>query len=264
VWIDSHCHLSADRFDADRAEVLERASRAGVEVLVTIGAGYGVDGNAGALALAARDPRVFATVGVHPHDAKLLDDAARRRLREWLGQPRVVAVGECGLDYHYLNSPRDAQRAALAEQLALARELALPVSLHVRDDGPRAYQELLEIWRAETRGEVPGVLHCYTHDLDFALRAIEENLLVSFSGIVTFRNAEPLREVARALPLDRILVETDAPFLAPEGRRGQRNEPAWVARVGEEIARVRGVAVEECARATTQNARRFYGLPEGA
>jgi TatD DNase family protein len=223
-----------------------------------------VDGNADALALAARDPRVFASVGVHPHDAKLLDDAGRRRLREWLGHPRVVALGECGLDYHYLNSPREAQRAVLAEQLELARELALPVSLHVRDDGPAAYEELLEIWRAEARGEIPGVLHCYTHDLAFALRAIDENLLVSFSGIVTFRSAEPLREVARALPLDRLLVETDAPFLAPEGRRGRRNEPAWVVRVGEEIARVRGIPLEECARATTENARRFYRLPEDA
>jgi TatD DNase family protein len=261
VWIDSHCHVTADRFDADRAEALERAFAAGVEALVSIGAGYGIEGNAAALELASRDPRVFATVGVHPHDAKLLDDGGRRRLREWLAHPRVVAVGECGLDYHYLNSPREAQRAVLAEQLALARELGLPVSLHVRDDGPRAYDELLEIWRAETRGDVPGVLHCYTHDLAFALSAIEENLLVSFSGIVTFKNAETLREVARSLPLDRILVETDAPFLAPEGRRGQRNEPAWVVLVGEAIARLRGIEVGTLARATTGNARRFYGLP---
>ena len=261
MWIDSHCHVTADRFDADRDAALDRAFAAGVEALVSIGAGYGIEGNAAALALASRDPRVFATAGVHPHDAKLLDDGGRRRLREWLAHPRVVAVGECGLDYHYLNSPRDAQRAVLAEQLALARELGLPVSLHVRDDGPRAYDELLEIWRAETRGDVPGVLHCYTHDLAFALRALDENLLVSFSGIVTFKNAETLREVARSLPLDRILVETDAPFLAPEGRRGQRNEPAWVALVGEAIARLRGIEVGALARATTENARRFYGLP---
>lgn len=261
MWIDSHCHVSTDRFDADRDEVLKRAAGAGVESMIAIGAGYGIEGNADALELAARDPRVFATVGVHPHDAKLLDDAGRLRLRGWLGHPRVVAVGECGLDYHYLNSPREAQRTVFAEQLALARELRLPVSLHVRDDGPRAYEEILEIWRAETSGEVPGVLHCYTHDLGFALRALDENLLVSFSGIVTFKNAEGLRDVARGLPLDRILVETDAPFLAPEGRRGKRNEPAWVALVGEAVARARGIEVEECARATTENARRFYRLP---
>ena len=265
MWIDSHCHATADPFGADRDAVLARAWEAGVEALICIGAGYGIEGNAAAVELAGRDPRVFATAGVHPHDAKLLDDTGRRRLREWLAEPRVVAVGECGLDYHYLNSPRDAQRAVLAEQLALARELALPVSLHVRDDGPRAYDELLEIWRSETCAEVPGVLHCYTHDLAFATRALDENLLVSFSGIVTFKNTKTLREVARALPLDRILVETDAPFLVPEGRRGQRNEPAWVALVGEAIARLRGIGVEALAHATTGNARRFYRLPaEGA
>jgi TatD DNase family protein len=255
--------VTAERFEADRAEVLARAFEAGVEALVAIGAGYGIEGNAAALELAARDPRLFATIGVHPHDARLLDEAGRRRLREWLGQPRVVAVGECGLDYHYLHSPRPAQRAVFAEQLALARELGLPVSLHVRDDGPRAYEELLDIWRAETHGDVPGVLHCYTHDLDFALRAMDENLLVSFSGIVTFRNADALRGVARGLPLDRILVETDAPFLAPEGRRGRRNEPAWVALVGEAVARARGIDASALARATTENARRFYRLPAG-
>jgi TatD DNase family protein len=264
MWIDSHCHVTADAFAEDRAEVLARASAAGVERLIAIGAGYGVAHNAEAVALAAADARVYAAVGCHPHDAATLDEAGRASIRRWLAAPRVVAVGECGLDYWYEHSPRKAQREAFAWHVALARELDRPVVIHVRDRGAEAYEELLDVWSAEGRGDVAGVLHCYTHDLDFALRAIEENLLVSFSGIVTFRNAEPLREVARALPLDRILVETDAPFLAPEGRRGQRNEPAWVARVGEEIARVRGVAVEECARATTQNARRFYGLPEGA
>ncbi|MEN8183927.1 MAG: TatD family hydrolase [Myxococcota bacterium] len=259
-WFDSHCHVTARDFDADREEVLERAWAAGVCELVAIGAGYGLEDNEAALELAARDPRIYATVGIHPHDARLLDDEGRRRLGAWLGHSRVVAVGETGLDYHYLHSPRETQRAVCAEQIALARERGLPVSIHVRGDGPEAYEELLEIWRSEAGGALEGVLHCYTHDLDFALRALDHGLLVSFSGILTFKNAEALREVARRLPLDRILVETDSPFLSPEGLRGRRNEPARVTRVGETLAQVRGTPLLEVARATTANARRLYRL----
>jgi TatD DNase family protein len=261
AWLDSHCHLTAQDFDADRSAVIERAVAAGVEAFIAIGAGYGLDENRDALRLAETDPRIFATVGVHPHDAKLLDAAGRERLQEWLAHPRVVAVGECGLDYHYLHSPRDVQRAVCGEQLAWARERGLPVSVHLRDDGPDAYREFLELWRAEIAGAVEGVLHCYTHDLDFATRALDEGLLVSFSGILSFRRAEALREVARALPLDRLLVETDSPFLSPEGHRGRRNEPARVALVGETLALVQGRPVEEVARTTTRNARRLYRLP---
>jgi TatD DNase family protein len=264
MWIDSHCHVTAREFDDDRDAVLERASAAGVEVMIAIGAGYGLDENRAALALAESDPRVFATAGVHPHEARLLDDAGRPRLREWLARPRVVAVGECGLDYHYMHSPREVQRTVFAEQLALARELDMPVSVHVRDDGPEAYEELLDIWCTETAGDVTGVLHCYTYDLDFALRALEAQLWISFSGVLTFKRDRGLREVARALPLDRILVETDSPFLSPEGHRGRRNEPARVARVGETLAQVRDLPVPEIADVTTSNARRFYRLPDPA
>jgi TatD DNase family protein len=261
MWIDSHCHVSADEFAADRAEVLARSFAAGVDALVAIGAGYGVDANAGAVALAAQDPRVYASVGVHPHDAKLLDDAGRARLREWLAAPRVVAVGECGLDYWYEHSPRETQREVFAEQVALARELGLPVIIHVRDRGADAYEELLEIWKREGGGRIEGVLHCYTHDLPFARRALDAGLLVSFSGILTFKTAEALREVAAALPLDRLLVETDAPLLAPQGHRGERNEPARVALVGACLARVRQRPLEEVAAATSANARRLFRLP---
>jgi TatD DNase family protein len=261
VWLDSHCHVTADAFDADREATLARAAAAGVSELLAVGAGYGVEHNASAVALAQGRPGVWATVGLHPHDAAQLDDAARARLRQLLGAPRVVAVGECGLDYHYMNSPRAAQREAFAYQVALARELDLPVTIHVRDDGPAAYDELLDIWAVEGRGAVEGVLHCYTHDLDTARRAIDRGLLVSFSGILTFRRAEALREVARALPLDRLLVETDAPFLAPEGRRGRRNEPAFVVAVGEALAALHGVAPEAVADATRENARRLFRLP---
>jgi TatD DNase family protein len=262
MWIDSHTHVTASEFDADRDAVLARARAAGVDAFVAIGAGWGIEANQAAVALAGRERDVFAAVGVHPHDAKLLDDAGRARIRAWLEAPRVVAVGECGLDYHYMNSPRDVQRAVFAEHVAWARGRDLPVSIHVRGDDESAWEELLDIWLAEGRGDVTGVLHCYTGTLDFAQRALDAALDVSFSGIVTFRTAGDLRAVAAALPLDRILVETDCPLLAPVPHRGRRNEPAWVARVGETIASARGIPVEEVARATTDNARRAFRLSE--
>ena len=263
MWLDSHCHLTADRFDADRDQVLTRAREAGVDTLIAIGSGYGVEGSRAAAELARDHPDVFATAGVHPHDADQLDDAGRVKLREWLAEPRVVAVGECGLDYHYMNSPRKSQRAVFAEQVSLARELAMPVSIHVRGEGPEAYEELLDIWIAEGRDDIEGVLHCYTGSREFAHRALDHGFVVSFSGIVTFKKAGELRDVAASLPLDRLLIETDAPFLAPEGHRGRRNEPAWVTVVGETLANLHEVPVAEIARQTTRNARRFYRLPEG-
>jgi TatD DNase family protein len=260
-WVDSHCHVTADEFASDRADVLSRASAASVQTLIAIGAGYGVAANARAVELAARDPRVWATVGVHPHDAAQLDEAGEAQLRAWLAAPRVVAVGECGLDYFYEHSPRAEQREVFAWHVALARELRLPVSIHVRDQGSGAYEELLDIWRAEGRGDVRGVLHCYTHDLPFARRALDARLDVSFSGILTFKRDRGLRDVAAALPLDRLLVETDAPLLAPEGLRGRRNEPANVARVGAALALAQQRPIEEIAAATADNARRLFGLP---
>lgn len=262
MWLDSHAHLTATEFDADRDAMLARASEAGVSALVAIGSGYGMAHNARAVELAARDRRVFATVGVHPHDAAELDDAGRRELERLVELPRVVAVGECGLDYHYDHSPRDVQRRVFAEQVALARRRGLPVSVHVRDDGPGAYDELLDIWRAEGGGALEGVLHCYTGTLAFARAALDHGFFVSFSGILTFKRDRGLRAVAAALPLDRTLVETDSPLLAPEGFRGRRNEPARVVAVGETLARVHGRAPEEIADITARNARRLFRLDD--
>jgi TatD DNase family protein len=262
VWLDSHCHLTAEAFDADREAVLARAEQAGVEAFVAIGSGYGVANNARAVALAAADPRIFATVGVHPHEAKEWNPETPARLAGWLDAPRVVAVGECGLDYHYMHSERAAQREAFAAQLALARARRLPVSIHVRGQEQGAFEDLLDIWQAEGRGELTGVLHCFTGTLDFARRALGLGLCISFSGILTFKQDRGLRAVAAALPLERLLVETDAPLLAPEGWRGRRNEPAWLGRVGETLAGVQNRTREEVAAATTQSARRLFRLPE--
>ena len=262
MWLDSHCHVTADAFAADRDAVLDRASQAGVDAFVAIGSGYGIEHNARAVELAAADPRVFAAVGVHPHEASELDDAGRSKLEGWLSQPRVVAVGECGLDYHTMRSPRDVQREVFAEQLATARAARLPVSLHLRGDEPDAFGEALDIWRAEGRGELEGVLHCYTGTLEFARRALDAGLWISFSGILTFKRDRGLREVAAALPLDRLLVETDAPLLAPQGFRGKRNEPAHVAVVGAALAAAQGTSLEEVASTTSGNARQLFRLSD--
>lgn len=262
-WIDSHCHLTAPDFDADRDQALARARQAGVDVLLVIGSGYGLDDLAAVTALAQREQGIYASAGVHPHDARLWSPDAADRVAAALDDPRVVAVGECGLDYWYENSPREEQRRALADQLALARERDLPVSLHVRDREDDAYEELLELWRSEGRGHLQGVLHCYTHTESYARRALDLGLLISFSGILTFKRDRGLRDVARALPLSHLMVETDAPLLAPEGHRGSRNEPARVVQVGEALAATQGVPVDEVAAATSANARRLFRLPDG-
>jgi TatD DNase family protein len=260
MWFDSHCHLSADEFAHDRAEVTQRAFAGGVEGLIAIGSGYGVARNDHAVALAGSDPRVWATVGVHPHEAAELDDAGRAVLAPLLASPRVVGVGEAGLDYHYMKSPREVQRAVFAEQVGWARERGLPMSIHVRGDEPNAFDELLDLWCQEGGPAVGGVLHCYTGSLEFARRALDANLDISFSGILTFKRDRGLREVAAGLPLARILVETDAPLLAPEGHRGRRNEPVRVAEVGGVLAQVQGRPVEEVAQITTRNARTRFRL----
>lgn len=262
MWIDSHCHVTADAFAEDRAAVLERAAAAGVERMIAIGAGYGVAHNADAVALAAADTRVYAAVGIHPHDAQAFDDASAASIRAWLAAPRVVAVGECGLDYWYEHSPRAQQRKVFAWHVALARETDRPVVIHVRDRESAAYEELLEIWASEGGGAVTGVLHCYTHDVPFAKRALDLGLEISFSGILTFKRDRGLRATAAALPLARLLVETDAPLLAPEGQRGRRNEPARVAEVGAVLAAAQGRPLAEVAAVTAQNARRLFRLPD--
>lgn len=261
MWIDTHAHVTADNFDEDRAAIIDRASEAKVHRIIAIGSGYGASECAAAAQLAQSDERIFASVGVHPHDAKDWGDESIAEVTRWISEPRVVAVGECGLDYYYDNSPRREQREALAHQLSLAREHDLPVVIHVRCQAQEAYNEFLDIWKSESAGALQGTVHCFTGTTEFAKRALDQGLNISFSGILTFKKSQELRDTAAMVPLDRVLVETDAPFLAPQPYRGKRNEPAWVVHVGQCLAEIHQLPEEELAQLTTANAERLFRLP---
>lgn len=251
---DSHAHLDFPQFDRDRAQVMERAWRAGVVAVVNPGADLASSRRA--CDLAAREERVWAAVGIHPHDAGQWAGAAEE-IRRLARGPRVVAIGETGLDYYRMLSPAPVQQEAFAGHIALARELGLPLILHCRD----AYPDMMEILRREKAGEVGGVLHCFSGDEEAARRALNMGFHLGFAGPVTFANAHNLRRVLRVVPLDRLLVETDCPYLAPEPWRGKRNEPAFVARVAEAVAQAKGVPPDRLASITTENARRLFRLP---
>jgi TatD DNase family protein len=256
--VDSHCHIDGREFDEDRAEVIARARAAGVEKMVVVGTGKTIDDIARAPALAARESNVWATVGLHPHDATSGTDAFFATLEDLAGQARVVAIGETGFDFHYDHSPREVQAEAFRRQVRLARRLGKPVVCHVRD----AHAEALAVLREEGASQAGGVIHCFTGTPADAAAYVAEGLYISFSGIVTFpaRSAEPIRQAVKVVPHDRILIETDAPYLAPVPMRGKRNEPAYVVHTAEVVAREAGLPVEElCARAVA-NASAVFGL----
>jgi TatD DNase family protein len=258
MYIDSHCHIEGSQFDADREEVIERARSAGIELLVCVGNGeVAADSHEAAFKIADSYSWIYTTVGVHPHEARLYDDELEARLVDLATHPRVIAWGEIGLDYHYDNSPRETQRDVFRRQLRLARARGLPAVIHTREAEP----ETLELLEQEWKGSgLPGVIHCFTGTREFAERAIELGFSISFSGVVSFRNAGDLRATARALPLERILIETDAPFLAPVPYRGRRNEPAYLIETARCIAELRGLEPEELASATSENFRTLFGI----
>jgi TatD DNase family protein len=260
MLVDTHAHLDFSKFDGDRSAVLSRAWAAGLVAIVTIG--VDLPSSEQAVALAEAHDGVYATVGMHPHDAKALDGDVLARFRELGRHEKVVAVGEIGLDFYRDLSPRDVQRRAFQAQLAWAARLGKPVVIHDRD----AHDEIMEVlsgWAGEQRGSPLegrlGVLHTFSGDLAMAERALELGFYLSVAGPVTYPDAGQLREVVHALPLDRLLVETDCPFLAPHPHRGKRNEPAYVRLVAERVAELRGVPLAEVAEATTANARRLFG-----
>ena len=260
---DSHAHIGSPELLGEAGALLERARGAGVVGVMAVGAGYGVSMNAGAVALAEEHDDVWATAGVHPHDAAQWNELAQRAIDGWLNHERVMAVGECGLDYWYEHSPRDAQRECLRGQLRLAHQTKKPLVIHVRPsrDTRDAFEELLAIFDEENADRAGGVIHCFTGDLPFARDCLARGFDISFSGILTFKKDRGLRDVAQALPLDRLLVETDAPLLAPQGFRGKRNEPAWVRLVGETLADLHALRPEQVAEVTTRNAQQLFGLP---
>jgi TatD DNase family protein len=259
MLVDAHAHLDGY---ADRDEVVARAKAAGLSHVVVVGQwreGVGMAGAREAVELAKADRTFFsATAGIHPHDAAQATQADFAELGRICEDADVAAVGECGLDFHYDRSPRDTQREVFVRQIRLARDLRKPLVVHTRE----ADEETAEILGREL-GPEGGVIHCFTSDWTAAQRYLALGMYLSFSGVVTFRNADALREAARKTPGDRMLVETDCPFLAPVPHRGKRNEPAYVALTAAELARLRGVPADELARVTTSNARRALRLPGG-
>jgi TatD DNase family protein len=251
--VDSHCHIDMPQFDADRDAVVARARAAGLVEMLVVG---GVDEDAGhrrALEVGERY-RLPVTAGVHPHEARLAHEGVYDELRALAREGRIVAVGEVGLDFHYDHSPRDAQREAFRRQIRLARDVGLPIVVHTRE----ADAETVAILEEEGAAEAGGVVHCFTGGHELARRALDLGFLISFSGVVAFPRAEVIQQVAREVPEDRLLVETDAPFLAPPPHRGRRNEPAFVVDVARKVAELRGATVEAVAGLARRNHARLF------
>ena len=255
MLIDTHAHLDDARFDSDRDAMIARAREAGVEHFVTIGCDLAT--SRAAVELADRYPFVYATVGVHPHEAKQIGDSWYDDLRRLAQHQKVVAYGEIGLDYHYNHSPPKLQRERFREQIVLARDLRLPIVVHTRE----AQDDTMAILKEENAADVGGVFHCFSGDARLAKDALDLGFLLSFSGVITFQNATMLRDIVKTVPMDRILVETDSPYLTPAPHRGQRNEPAHVRLVAEKIAAIQGMTAEQVAELTSQNARRVFKIP---
>lgn len=255
MWIDSHCHLDGKRFDDDREAVIERALAAGVTKMLTIGTGDGPPDLDVALRLAEKYKYLWASAGVHPHDAAKWDGDCAPQLRERMRHPRLLAMGEIGLDYHYDFSPRDVQRRVFVEQLEIAAEAGKPILIHTREAWDDTFELLEKHW---IPCGLPGVMHCFTGGPAEARRSLAMGFLLSFSGVVTYPKAPEVREAASLTPLDRMLVETDAPYLAPVPFRGKRNEPSYVARTGELLAAHLGVPAEELGRRTSENFVRLF------
>jgi TatD DNase family protein len=256
TFVDSHCHLADSQYDEDREETIARAAAAGIRTIVCIGAGGPMTTNEAALALARDEPEIVVAVGIHPHDVVSATDASYDQLRCMCASQVVVAIGETGLDFHYNHSPPDVQRAHFRRAVRLAQEVGRPLVIHSR----AAFADTLMILREEEASKVGGVIHCFTGGTDEAHAFLDLGFYIGLSGVVTFKNAEDLRAAARMIPMDRMLIETDGPYLAPVPHRGRRNEPSYVRRVAEAVAAARGLPIEAVARCTTENARRFFRL----
>ena len=256
MLIDTHVHLDDARYDTDRDQMIARAREAGVDQMITIGCDLAT--SQAAVALADRHPCVYASVGVHPHEVKHIAAGWYEELRRLAAHQKVVAYGEIGLDYHYNHSPAAEQRDRFREQLQLARELRLPVVIHTRE----AQKDTIQILKDDWSSDLGGVFHCFSGDAWLAKDALDLGFHLSFSGILTFQNAAMLREIARTVPADRLLIETDCPYLTPVPHRGKRNEPAYVRYVAQTLAGIlNGADIDAVAERTTTNARRLFKIP---
>ncbi len=259
MLIDTHTHISFSEFDADRELVIERALEADVGKMILVGTD--LESSQNAIALAEQHPFLWATVGLHPHDAKDLDDDMLQALEKLADHPKVLAWGEVGIDLYYEHSTLKEQRHAFIAQIRLAKKKRLPLVVHTRDAWKETF-DLLVDEGVQAHAEAHGaVFHCFTGDREIAERGIDLGFMISFSGIMTFKKAEALQEAAATIDLNKIVIETDAPYLAPQGKRGKRNEPAYVRFVAEKLAELRNVSYETIAEATSINAERLFRLP---
>ncbi len=254
--IDSHCHLDSERFTEDLDAVIDRALAAGVERMMSIGTGDGPPDIEVAVRIADKYDAVYSTVGVHPHDASKYDDNVGERLAELLKHPKVLALGEIGLDYHYDHSPRDVQQSVFMEQMRIAADARLPIVIHTRDAWDDTFGLIERYWKDTALG---GIMHCFSGGPAEARRSLDLGFHLSFAGIVTFPKSLDIQEAAKLCPAARMLIETDAPFLAPVPYRGKRNEPAFVAHTATKVAALRGTSVDEIVRVTTANFHALLG-----
>ena len=265
MFVDSHAHLEMEQFDADRAEAIVRGREAGIETIVAIGSGTGPGSLDCGIKLAERYPFIYATIGIHPHEAKLANESDFEELEQLARRPRVIAWGEIGLDYYYDHSPRDVQKRVFLQQLGLAQAAKLPIVIHCRpsEGSDNAWNDCLTLLDEQwTPSGIGGVLHCFTGTWEHAKRALDMGFMISFAGNITFPKAKQIRDAARQVPLDRMLIETDSPFLAPVPYRGKRNEPAFVKEVARKLGELRGVSMEEIGAQTSKNFYHFFSLHE--
>ncbi|RSD24511.1 TatD family hydrolase [Mesobacillus subterraneus] len=254
MLFDTHVHLNAEQFNEDLQEVIDRAKSEGVSNMVVVG--FDEITIKKAIELAETHEFLYASVGWHPVDAIDMTQEHLDWLKELASHPKVVALGEMGLDYYWDKSPKEIQKEVFRKQISLAKEVNLPIIIHNRD----ATADIVEILKEENAGEVGGIMHCFSGSVETALECIEMNFYISLGGPVTFKNAKKPKEVAEAIPLDRLLVETDCPYLTPHPYRGKRNEPAYVKLVAEQVAELKGLTLEEVADATAQNAKKLFGI----
>lgn len=254
MLFDTHAHLNAEQFDEDLHEVIERAQQEGVENMVIVG--FDRPTITRAMELVEQFDFMYAAVGWHPVDAIDMTDEDLAWIEELANHPKVVAIGEMGLDYHWDKSPKDIQKEVFRKQIQLAKRVKLPIVIHNRE----ATADIVEILKEEGASEVGGIMHCFSGSVEVAEECINMNFYISLGGPVTFKNARKPKEVAEAVPLDKLLIETDCPYLAPHPHRGKRNEPGYVKLVAEEIATLKGITYEEVAKKTTENAKKFFGI----